>query len=106
MVMAAVSFLGGQDGFDDAIGHTETEDRKGVPEPTVKHQVPHIPYPFKTKWEHLSYLLLSIQACAGCRFPSDVFSSIRGSLPGSWANSAVGAGSMGFNSTSCGKIGK
>ena len=52
-MMTAIVFLGVQNGLNDTIRHPETNDGQGVPEPTVKYHVPHIPYPFETKRKHL-----------------------------------------------------
>lgn len=51
MVAAASFALHGIDhGFDDTKSHPHPNNAERIPEAAVKHQVAHIPNPFKTKW--------------------------------------------------------
>ena len=62
-MMIAIAVLSGQEGLDDTICHSETNDGEGVPEPTVKYHVPHVPYPFETKRKHLLPPVLGSGLC-------------------------------------------
>jgi hypothetical protein len=54
MVMVVLSLRCVKNGFDYAIGHPYAEDIEGIPEPSHKHYMTHIPNPFKIKGKHNS----------------------------------------------------
>jgi hypothetical protein len=47
MVVAAFSLEGIHHCFNDAVGHSQSQDGTGIPESSVKNHMAHIPHPLK-----------------------------------------------------------
>ena len=56
IVVAALILESIVNGFNDAKGHSGTDDIQGIPQPPHKYHMVHIPDLFKTKGKH--YILL------------------------------------------------
>lgn len=97
VAVAAVSFSSIDNGLDQTIGHAETDDAKGVPETSVKHNVAGVPDPFKTNKGKHSLSSFFDYALAGCKSPVSSAAS---------STAAEISSSMGFSSASWGKIGR
>jgi hypothetical protein len=51
-MLIAFAFAGIYNGLNDTVRKPEAQDGQGVPESPMKHHMPGIPNPFKTKRQH------------------------------------------------------